>query len=1090
MSGDYTRFTFDPLKRYSGVLMQQGRVQLDADWNEEIDILRRRVRTTTLDTLGPLGVPYAVNPNAFQIGWIAGPPSNLSIGPGRLYVDGIQIEAFAEDNASYNTQPFFPAPPPLPATGGAVVYLDVWDREVTYIEDPKLPDVALGGPDTTTRQQTVWQLRVDARDNAKCGLPVGEPASAGRLTSRAVAPPASDDPCILPPATGYRGLENRLYRVEVHTGGPLGTARFKWSRDNGSIVSVVRDMAVSGAQTTVTVNRIGRDQFLRFRVGDWVTVTDDHRELMGEAGEMARVIDIDESNRRVVLDRALPTGTGRAFGPTKQQIEARHTRLQRWDQTAAANPSLDLDGLIPVPAVAGPIAIEDGIVINFSVAPVGGSFRVGDYWMFWARTATAEVEELTNAPPRGILHHYVQIAAVTGLGGAAGPVVTDCRPPQQQPGQADCCCTILVRPGENIQAGIDALPPQGGCVCLKTGLHIISEPLRIARGSIVLKAESPGTTVRNVKTGAALVIGNPTGLRIEGIDVLGIDFEASETTATGDSVIMIVAAAMVRISHCGMRSIEATDFGGLHAIGTDKLSVLSCHFRQLTVGILAAARCTEFQADSNIIELDVRQRAASFVGIAYLESAFACRITRNAISGAVFGILVNDQPFGQAISLAQGSIIDSNIIVCPEFGDGFTAANIPARAVAVDVAAPFCSVTENRITHSSPRNIGIRVTGSGCEIAGNQILSRNRQFNILGPVAIQVGFAQGQDRSFVFSGMVAQNTIAGVQHGFFCNDCGFLVVKDNVVGSFAGFAITGMGLIASDISSNRIAGALSGVFLANGRQNRIAGNDCRTGQGGISLFREAGPQIDGNRLDSLGLWGVFALQTTARLDITHNRLVRCATQMPNAAFSIGCVSVAGEANISDNEVMDTGSNGGEQATSNVDYGIFGDLVLEARIDGNLVTYTNVATRNPQREDRALVMRGLVEFSVGNNALIVGFAIQITGNKFTGNGRTALVELREMQLSNTVFARFERVIFDHNYCSHISVQPQERDRAATVWLVCRSAIVMGNHIKALPRIASVNFNDRPGPFIGNITAGGAINHLDFPVTETAFNLQAP
>jgi hypothetical protein len=46
MSGDYTRFTFDPLNRYSGVLMQQGRVQLDADWIEEIDILRRRARTS------------------------------------------------------------------------------------------------------------------------------------------------------------------------------------------------------------------------------------------------------------------------------------------------------------------------------------------------------------------------------------------------------------------------------------------------------------------------------------------------------------------------------------------------------------------------------------------------------------------------------------------------------------------------------------------------------------------------------------------------------------------------------------------------------------------------------------------------------------------------------------------------------------------------------------------------------------------------------------------------------------------------------------------------------------------------------------
>src|SRR6185436_2597767 len=97
MSGDYSRFTFNRLRRYSGVLMQQGRVQLDSDWNEEVAILRRRIRTTTLDILGPLGVPYVASPNAFSIGWIPGLPPDLSIAPGRLYVDGIQIEAFAEE---------------------------------------------------------------------------------------------------------------------------------------------------------------------------------------------------------------------------------------------------------------------------------------------------------------------------------------------------------------------------------------------------------------------------------------------------------------------------------------------------------------------------------------------------------------------------------------------------------------------------------------------------------------------------------------------------------------------------------------------------------------------------------------------------------------------------------------------------------------------------------------------------------------------------------------------------------------------------------------------------------------------------------
>ena len=35
MNGDISRDTFDARKRYAGVVMQQGRVLLDADWNEQ-----------------------------------------------------------------------------------------------------------------------------------------------------------------------------------------------------------------------------------------------------------------------------------------------------------------------------------------------------------------------------------------------------------------------------------------------------------------------------------------------------------------------------------------------------------------------------------------------------------------------------------------------------------------------------------------------------------------------------------------------------------------------------------------------------------------------------------------------------------------------------------------------------------------------------------------------------------------------------------------------------------------------------------------------------------------------------------------------
>jgi hypothetical protein len=37
----------------------------------------------------------------------------------------------------------------------------------------------------------------------------------------------------------YQGGDNRLYRVEIHQGGAIDQATFKWSRDNGSIVSAI-----------------------------------------------------------------------------------------------------------------------------------------------------------------------------------------------------------------------------------------------------------------------------------------------------------------------------------------------------------------------------------------------------------------------------------------------------------------------------------------------------------------------------------------------------------------------------------------------------------------------------------------------------------------------------------------------------------------------------------------------------------------------------------------------------------------------------------------------------------------------------------
>ena len=51
MKGDFSRDTFDPLKHFSRVLTQQGRVSLDADWNEQADITAHRTETEARDVI-------------------------------------------------------------------------------------------------------------------------------------------------------------------------------------------------------------------------------------------------------------------------------------------------------------------------------------------------------------------------------------------------------------------------------------------------------------------------------------------------------------------------------------------------------------------------------------------------------------------------------------------------------------------------------------------------------------------------------------------------------------------------------------------------------------------------------------------------------------------------------------------------------------------------------------------------------------------------------------------------------------------------------------------------------------------------------
>jgi hypothetical protein len=83
----------DPTKAFSRVLMQQGRVQLDADWNEQAAIQLRLLRRLAAD-LG--GQAWTANGGFIPLQIPDGPATDdVTFSPGDLYVDGILVETFA-----------------------------------------------------------------------------------------------------------------------------------------------------------------------------------------------------------------------------------------------------------------------------------------------------------------------------------------------------------------------------------------------------------------------------------------------------------------------------------------------------------------------------------------------------------------------------------------------------------------------------------------------------------------------------------------------------------------------------------------------------------------------------------------------------------------------------------------------------------------------------------------------------------------------------------------------------------------------------------------------------------------------------------
>lgn len=420
MRGDFSRFTFDPKKRYSGVWMQQGRVQLDSDWNEQQAINRHRMEAECRDVVGTSGAP-SIDPG---FGITVDDNGDLYIGKGRYYVDGILCENDDENEGTasikFQNQPDLPAAPNLlTLLSGAdygVVYLDAWHRDVTAVDDPEIKEKALGGADTTTRSKVIWRVLVlpvkleagQARPDCDSEL---FPKRKVALNAQLSESGSSDSLCILGPGGGYRGLENQLYRVEIHKAGPLGSATFKWARDNGSIEIPIIDKIAGG---TVPVRNIGAGILDRFNDGTVVEIVDDRSDLnpysdfnvsLSQPRPLAKVKGDPDAASSTILIEPQPDAASVS--------EMKNPKLRKWDsaEIKVEVPSTN-DGWIPLG--------DEGVEIKFSTG--GGQndiFRTGDYWLIPARVASDKLEwpyeENENPiaqPPAGIEHHYARLAEI------------------------------------------------------------------------------------------------------------------------------------------------------------------------------------------------------------------------------------------------------------------------------------------------------------------------------------------------------------------------------------------------------------------------------------------------------------------------------------------------------------------------------------------------------------------------------------------------------------------------------------------------------------------------------------------------------
>jgi len=524
---DISRFLFQPLKRYSGVRMQQGRVLLDSDWNENERIDSEEFRRTLIDivcakgssnqgfrVLSPGLPPIAIydfgydNGSFFLGGWrfetetLDGLPETFLQQP-----DWLQIDAVS------GTLPQLPT-----LTGTQVrhdlVYLRGWEQCVTPVEDRELLEQALGGPDTSVRVRRMRRVEVLTDVSSTCpeafstlqqalSAPIapdvggshlfdetsGELRSKAQLTITPDPNGLTEDPCKPAIASGYLGADNQTLRVQL-----TATNRFIWGYDNAAPLYRVQVTNISGVadgeRRQIKFLTLPRDQMAHPLAGQavelipWGAILPNQEKVAEFQGQYFTIVtSYDPEDNSLTLAQPVPQAwldwlsshaeywSDRDPSDLQQYL---YLRLWTGGSGDASTPDRPF-----TPGTAVPLT-GTGLSVSFSDYGLPG-----DFWVAAARPHTPDIvvpwELLDQAPPAGPRVFFAPLALIhwsLNDNGELQAAVHDCRERFQSLCQARGCCTVRVGDGlhsqgdfNSIEEALDDLPPEGGRICLLPGIH-------------------------------------------------------------------------------------------------------------------------------------------------------------------------------------------------------------------------------------------------------------------------------------------------------------------------------------------------------------------------------------------------------------------------------------------------------------------------------------------------------------------------------------------------------------------------------------------------------------------------------------------